>query len=1084
MVVLCYLEGLSYDAAGQRLGLSEGSVRGRLARARDQLRRRLIRRGVTIPAGFLAAGTIGQGHAQAATAVHLPVSLIDSTVRMTLGFKAGEAAAALARGVLKTMLIGKLKAAMVVLVAVLGSSLLAWHTFAARDDGQAQPTSQPQPARSASTPPTSPKPEPQPAATPAAVADTAKTDSRTVTIEARDLLTNAPVSGVQLHWVVHHADSTKSESTTDATGNARFALPDPTKVQYLQVRASREGFVPVAINWEPHSDARTPPSRFLFQMEKATSLGGRVLDQDKRPIVGATVVISTRKGYPKSPQWVNVSYESTQTDATGHWSFSNVPAQPDSVSLAAYDYLHLGEWPGYLLEEFKPLSALRDGSAVLRLRRGTLIEGTVRAPDGRPVVDATVYYGEGRRYANSLPPLKSDARGRFTLGIKPGVISTLTVQHAGFGPVQQILRVGTEPQKITLALPAPHQLSGRVVDGHGNSIAQAHLVVSWSGPGASAPRSRGSEAIAREFTTDSDGRFIWNDAPGDGVRAEVWAAGYLSKGVPLTLGADNRIVLVKTTTLKGKVVDAETGAPISQFSLAHAAIWNPGERLIWQRSSTPSMNDRAKKAPGAFEYTFGRTAHRYLVRVEAEGYLPADSELFEPTGASREYTFRLTRAEPIRGILLNPDGSPAREGIVYLVPAGDSANLSNGDLDEYRRKGAIQANLSSGGRFSLPPQKEDYLLLVLADAGFAIVHRRDLPRENTLHLQPWARVSGTVLMGTRPAAKLDLFAQSNSEDLPMNPDEPRIFPQYRVATDADGRFLFPRLMPGRYDIVRRVPNGVRRIALVNMATLDVVAGQSYDLKIGGSGRPVTGRLALPANVPWMVRKAAIEPSTATGKPVQLGVQLSVDGRFRAENIKPGDYRLRVSIHEPPSLDQCGWGRLIGEFSRAFTVPPIPGTVSDDPLDLGTLEPASLNAHPLHIGDAAPGFTVKTLDGKDLALADLKGKFVLLDFWATWCAPCVGEIPNLKAVHDAFAADPRFAMVSLSLDDQSTDVRFFIDAQKLNWTQGFLGPESPIATAYDATAIPATFLIGPDGKILAKDLRGERLKTAIAEALKR
>ncbi len=117
MVVLCYLEGLTYDAAGQRLGLSEGSVRGRLARARDLLRRRLTRRGVTIPAGLLAAGTIAQGHAQAALSVPVPVSLVDSTIRMTLGFKAGEAAAALARGVLKSMLISKLKTAVAVLVA-------------------------------------------------------------------------------------------------------------------------------------------------------------------------------------------------------------------------------------------------------------------------------------------------------------------------------------------------------------------------------------------------------------------------------------------------------------------------------------------------------------------------------------------------------------------------------------------------------------------------------------------------------------------------------------------------------------------------------------------------------------------------------------------------------------------------------------------------------------------------------------------------------------------------------------------------------------------------------------------------------
>ena len=93
VVVLCYLEGLTYDAAAQRLGLSEGAVRGRLARARDQLRRRLIRRGVTISDGFLAAGTVAQ--ACATQPLHLTALLVDSTIRMALGFKAGAAAAAL-----------------------------------------------------------------------------------------------------------------------------------------------------------------------------------------------------------------------------------------------------------------------------------------------------------------------------------------------------------------------------------------------------------------------------------------------------------------------------------------------------------------------------------------------------------------------------------------------------------------------------------------------------------------------------------------------------------------------------------------------------------------------------------------------------------------------------------------------------------------------------------------------------------------------------------------------------------------------------------------------------------------------------
>ena len=98
-IVLCYLQGLTYAAAAHQLGLSEMAIRGRLARARERLRQRLTRRGVTVPAGLLVAGAAGQ--AQAA----IPVTLIHSTIRIALGFMAGNTAAILARGVLNSMLL-------------------------------------------------------------------------------------------------------------------------------------------------------------------------------------------------------------------------------------------------------------------------------------------------------------------------------------------------------------------------------------------------------------------------------------------------------------------------------------------------------------------------------------------------------------------------------------------------------------------------------------------------------------------------------------------------------------------------------------------------------------------------------------------------------------------------------------------------------------------------------------------------------------------------------------------------------------------------------------------------------------------
>src|SRR5205823_3327857 len=131
-VVLCYLQGLTYAEAAHRLGLSAVAVQGRLARARERLRHRLIRRGLTVPAGLLAAGAASQ--AQGA----IPATLIEGTIRIALGFLAGNTAAVLARGVLNSMMWNQLRVATVLLCLGLGSGYWAWHAFAAAGDGNAR----------------------------------------------------------------------------------------------------------------------------------------------------------------------------------------------------------------------------------------------------------------------------------------------------------------------------------------------------------------------------------------------------------------------------------------------------------------------------------------------------------------------------------------------------------------------------------------------------------------------------------------------------------------------------------------------------------------------------------------------------------------------------------------------------------------------------------------------------------------------------------------------------------------------------------------------------------------------------------
>ena len=138
-MVLCCLQGLTYEAAARELGLSAAAIRGRLARVRERLRRRLARRGVTVPAGFLIAGAAEKAQAS------VPLTLIHSTIRIARGFVAGNTIALLAQGVLNSMMLNQLRLATVVICLGLGASYSAWQALGAAENGKGRGQDQAQP---------------------------------------------------------------------------------------------------------------------------------------------------------------------------------------------------------------------------------------------------------------------------------------------------------------------------------------------------------------------------------------------------------------------------------------------------------------------------------------------------------------------------------------------------------------------------------------------------------------------------------------------------------------------------------------------------------------------------------------------------------------------------------------------------------------------------------------------------------------------------------------------------------------------------------------------------------------------------
>lgn len=128
--------------------------------------------------------------------------------------------------------------------------------------------------------------------------------------------------------------------------------------------------------------------------------------------------------------------------------------------------------------------------------------------------------------------------------------------------------------------------------------------------------------------------------------------------------------------------------------------------------------------------------------------------------------------------------------------------------------------------------------------------------------------------------------------------------------------------------------------------------------------------------------------------------------------------------------------------------------------------------PLSIGQQAPDFSSLTPEGEEVSLSDFRGQYVLLDFWAAWCAPCREENPNIVAQYHAFK-DKGFRILGVSLDRDRTAWLQAIEDDQLEWTQvsDLKMWNSEAGSLYNITAIPASFMIGPDGSIIAKNLRG-------------
>lgn len=255
-----------------------------------------------------------------------------------------------------------------------------------------------------------------------------------------------------------------------------------------------------------------------------------------------------------------------------------------------------------------------------------------------------------------------------------------------------------KPRTISLKLTAGHMLTGRVVNQSGMPVAGAGVYVdSW----------HGYRTLGHNMRTDGHGRFFWRDAPAGKILVNISSHGDypFTMGVPVWAGKPNVITLGRQVTVHGTVIDAKTGKPIRKFTIIRGCIFasSLNSPPTPQQISWNHMNPKTIIGNGHFIYAMPNQRAAYAIRIEASGYLPADSKLFRNNKRNISLRFKLVPSQDISATVLNPNGTPAVGAKAILVPARKIAMIGFGTWSSLQ--GDIKRQVDAHGHFRFKPQR-------------------------------------------------------------------------------------------------------------------------------------------------------------------------------------------------------------------------------------------------------------------------------------------------------------------------------------------------------------------------------------------
>ena len=477
-----------------------------------------------------------------------------------------------------------------------------------------------------------------------------------------------------------------------------------------------------------------------------------------------------------------------------------------------------------------------------------------------------------------------------------------------------------------------------MIDRHGKPVAGATVAAeSW----------RGHRTLNLvRFDTDQEGRFEWRNAPDDSILFSAFKVGYMSsRRVEMTAaGSDSVVTLNPVLLISGRVKDAETGKPLPTFRLIRGLAFSNNPRVAW-------MTREASEFSGG-RYTFRQDEpyDGYAIRIEADGYKPAESRVFRPGEESPTFDFAMTRAlaaDLLSGIIVRPDGKPAAGAEVALATPEHPLIFEAGRRAFGRGNGMSIAKTGPDGRFSFDRPTGAFLIAAMSDDGYSEATPEAFAKSDALTLRPWGKIKGRARIGRKPAAN-EVIALDRRGVMPRGPRGVHGFYQMETRANAQGEFIFDRVIPGPNEVSRVIitefGNGSSQYMGCWQEPVDVAPGQTVLVHIGARGRPVIGRIVLHDAPGGHVNWRQNRPATLTKargfnllpdprRFDRYAANLDKDGRFRIDDVPPGRYELTVTIDAPAAAERPGPVQELGVVKVPVEV--LKGD-DDVPVDLGEI----------------------------------------------------------------------------------------------------------------------------------------------------